>query len=195
MLTYEPGCVAPKAFFDASPHNRVVGWDLLRGICALSVAIYHLLSWLDIAHLYPLGLYGVYIFFVLSGASLTFTYSSKTENRCFSFSNFLFARYLRLAPLYLLLLIFSVPWKLKNEGLDIFLMGKLVSNVFFSFGLYKPVGQSMLVGGWSLGIEFLFLDFRKFISCAYKNSINFELSTPKQTIAFTFFLTKGKTSL
>lgn len=140
----------------ASVQSRVLGWDLLRGLCALSVATYHLLSWLNITDLHPLGLYGVYIFFVLSGASLTFTYGEKFRNSNFSFANFLIARYLRLAPLYILLLILVLPWKLKNEEFNILFIGKLISNFVFSFGLYQPVGQSMLVGGWSLGIEFIF---------------------------------------
>ena len=49
---------------------RVLGWDVLRGVCALAVASYHLLLWLDIAALHTFGSYGVYLFFVLSGASL-----------------------------------------------------------------------------------------------------------------------------
>src|SRR4051794_32821994 len=54
--------------------GRVLGWDLLRGLCALTVATYHMLLWLDIAELPALGTYGVYLFFVLSGASLAYNY-------------------------------------------------------------------------------------------------------------------------
>ena len=50
----------------ASSRERVLGWDLLRGLCALTVMSYHLLGWQDIAHLSPLGTYGVYLFFLLS---------------------------------------------------------------------------------------------------------------------------------
>jgi peptidoglycan/LPS O-acetylase OafA/YrhL len=50
--------------------GRVLGWDLLRGLCALTVASYHLLYWLGLAELPALGTYGVYLFIVLSGASL-----------------------------------------------------------------------------------------------------------------------------
>ena len=62
-----------KGYFSG---ERVLGWDLLRGLCALTVASYHLLYWLKIVELPALGTYGVYMFFVLSGASLAYNYDA-----------------------------------------------------------------------------------------------------------------------
>ncbi len=59
---------------DSAPPGRVLGWDLLRGICALGVASYHLMAWQKLADIHSIGFYGVYLFFVLSGASLTLNY-------------------------------------------------------------------------------------------------------------------------
>lgn len=42
---------------------RVLGWDVLRGMCAIAVA---LLTWQDIASVHTLGSYGVYLFFGLA---------------------------------------------------------------------------------------------------------------------------------
>lgn len=42
---------------------RVDGFDMLRGLCAIGVAYYHLMHWFELRELYNLGLYGVYIFF------------------------------------------------------------------------------------------------------------------------------------
>lgn len=96
-----------------TPLERVLGWDLLRGMCAIAVACYHLLLWQDVAALHTLGSYGVYLFFVLSGASLTYTYgdqlASRVTARKFSFSRFLWVRYLRLAPLYLVRMAVVLP--------------------------------------------------------------------------------------
>jgi dTDP-4-amino-4,6-dideoxygalactose transaminase len=39
---------------------RVHGFDLLRGACAIVVALYHMLLWSGVAHLHAWGLYGVY---------------------------------------------------------------------------------------------------------------------------------------
>ncbi len=136
--------------------TRVLGWDLLRGFCALAVCTYHLFLWMDIAALHTFGFFGVYLFFVLSGASLTYTYGDKFRFRRFSFTEFLVTRYFRLAPLYLILLLLLLPWKLSRESMSIVFLEKFFLNLFFLFGAYHPANHSMLIGGWSLGIEVIF---------------------------------------
>jgi exopolysaccharide production protein ExoZ len=135
--------------------DRILGWDLLRGLCALAVALYHLLLWQDVAQLHAFGSYGVYLFFVLSGASLAYTYTDRFERGVFSLPEFLRVRYMRVAPLYLALIVVVLPWKLR-DGLTWDLASKLVLNVLFLFGFQDPAVNSMLVGGWSLGIEAMF---------------------------------------
>lgn len=85
--------------------DRVVGLDLLRGLCAFGVATYHFSSWLglNIVSL-NVGYYAVYVFFVISGASMYLSYS-KRLNELNDFENFLFIRYFRLLPLFLLVLL------------------------------------------------------------------------------------------
>ena len=136
--------------------NRVLGWDVLRGLCALAVTTYHLLLWLDVAALHTFGSYGVYLFFVLSGASLAYTYADRIGQGGFSQLQFLWVRYMRLAPLYLLLLVLVLPWKVLKEGWSASLLAKTALNASFLFGFYDPAAQSLLVGGWSLGIEAIF---------------------------------------
>ena len=133
--------------------NRVLGWDLLRGLCALAVGVYHLSMWLEVGHFYAFGSYGVYIFFVLSGASLMYTYGGHLEERSFKFKKFLLFRYFRLAPLYILLMLLVLPWKIIKEGATVALLKKFFINGLFIFGYFDPAASSMLVGGWSLGIE------------------------------------------
>lgn len=136
--------------------ERVPGWDFLRGLCALSVALYHLFFWQDIAVINTFSSYGVYMFFILSGASLAYTYLDKFESKQLSIVNFLRARYLRLAPLYLLLMLVLLPWKLQKSGVTTDLVGMYAINAFLLFGFYSPVNNAVLVGGWSLGIEVIF---------------------------------------
>lgn len=138
---------------------RVPGWDFLRGLCALAVAIHHLFFWQDIAIIYTFGSYGVYMFFILSGASLAYTYLGKFEAGQLSISGFLRTRYLRLAPLYVMLMLLLVPWKLQKEGLTTDLVGLYAINATLLFGFYSPVNHAVLVGGWSLGIEVIFYLF------------------------------------
>ncbi len=136
--------------------ERVLGWDLLRGLCAIAVAAYHLLMWQNVTAIHTFGSYGVYLFFVLSGASLAYTYVDRVATHRFSFGHFLWVRYLRLAPLYLLLMLLVLPWKLLKDGATTSLLLTYLLNASLLFGFYKPSTHAVLVGGWSLGIEVIF---------------------------------------
>jgi peptidoglycan/LPS O-acetylase OafA/YrhL len=153
----------------AAADARVPGWDALRGLCAVLVAAYHLLSWTDMASLHVYGTYGVYLFFVLSGASLAYTYGAQVERGEFVFLRFLWVRYVRLAPLYLTLMVLVLPWKLVKHGAGFDLLREFFLNTTFLFGLVHPASSSFLVGGWSLGIEAVFyLLFPAFIAAALR---------------------------
>jgi hypothetical protein len=73
-------------------------------LCALGVACYHVLGWLQAEHPYNLGLYGVYVFFVMSGASLWIAYADKMAQG-YPMAGFFAVRFFRLAPLYWLALL------------------------------------------------------------------------------------------
>lgn len=136
---------------------RVLGWDILRGLTALGVMAYHLLYWQDLASLSTLGTYGVYLFFTLSGASLAYAYPHTTLGSWRAFGAFLAARWLRLAPLYLVL---GAVYLFMLRGHNGHWMDKLPQtlalNASFTFGLLDPAYTALLIGGWSLGIEFVF---------------------------------------
>ena len=137
-----------------SPAGRVEGWDLLRGLCALMVAGYHLLYWLDLAQLPTFGTYGAYLFFVLSGASLAYSYEPAKLLRPGAMARFLATRWLRLAPLYLLLCAVFVAMLAVRQGeLVDHLPQRLLLNASFAFGVQDPATWALLIGGWSLGIE------------------------------------------
>ena len=142
-----PGSVAPQ---------RVLGWDVLRGLCALAVASYHLLYWQQLASLNTLGSYGVYLFFVLSGASLAYNYSGKLA-RPRDAAAFLVTRWMRLAPLYIVLCcVFVVVLSLGSGRWVDRLPLRFALNASFAFGLHDPTLWALLIGGWSLGIEFVY---------------------------------------
>jgi peptidoglycan/LPS O-acetylase OafA/YrhL len=106
------------------PTQRVLGWDLLRGLCALAVMAYHLMGWLGLGEWTPLGFYGVYFFFVLSGASLAYVYSDAALGTPRAVAAFLAARWLRLAPLYLALLVtVQAVWIARTLGVQGFAAG------------------------------------------------------------------------
>jgi peptidoglycan/LPS O-acetylase OafA/YrhL len=116
------------------------------------VAAYHLLSWQDVVHWHTLGLYGVYLFFVLSGASLGYRYWAQAQTGRLLWVPFLATRYVRLAPLYVLLCV-SRPWSHGNPTDTWAVASDWLLNITFQFGWWNPVMHTLLIGGWSLGIE------------------------------------------
>ncbi|MBG9386931.1 acyltransferase family protein [Caenimonas aquaedulcis] len=136
--------------------GRILGWDLLRGLCALGVASYHLMYWQDIAAVNTLGSYGVYMFFILSGASLAYNYEGKLSTPREA-ASFILVRWLRLAPLYILLcVVFVAMLSLRNGQWVDQLPRRFALNASFAFGFDDPAVWALLVGGWSLGIEFVY---------------------------------------
>lgn len=137
----------------AESRPRVEGFDLLRGLCAIGVAYYHLLHWFELRELYNLGLYGVYVFFILSGASLYSAYAHKLRAGL-GVLTYLGLRYLRLLPLFGLIVLL-VPL-VNRQRYDFAFAKTVVLNLSFAFGLANPGMSTPVTGGWSLGIEFVF---------------------------------------
>lgn len=157
-----------KAVAMRVPAQRILAFDMLRGLCAFAVAGFHLLSWQQLVTLDAIGLYGVYVFFVLSGASITMAYARKLHTLA-DFGSFLAIRYLRLAPLYLAVLAAAMSYRLLAKGGDELMLKAmhLLPNITMLFGLGNPGASSLVIGGWSLGIEFAFyLLFPIFLLCA-----------------------------
>ena len=131
--------------------ERVLGWDLLRGLCAIAVTCYHLLYWQKVTELHVFGTYGVYLFFVLSGASLAYTYAGRISAGQFSFRGFLWVRYLRLAPLYLALMLVVLPWKLLKDGAAPGLLGCSVPLVW-RYSVKSILSGRCATGASALGV-------------------------------------------
>jgi peptidoglycan/LPS O-acetylase OafA/YrhL len=136
--------------------DRVLGWDILRGLCAIAVALYHLMYWQGLPELHTFGTYGVYLFFVLSGASLAFTYTRRLDSLREA-AVFLATRWLRLAPLYIAVCAgFLVFLFFRNGAWTDSIGERLLMNASFAFGFRDPVIWALAIGGWSLGIEFAY---------------------------------------
>jgi len=137
-----------------SPSLRLPGLDLTRGLCAILVCIYHVLTWTGGPRLYTVGTYCVYVFFVVSGASLYLGYAERCRT-AIDIRNFYARRYMRLAPLYIAVIvlglalgaIFSAP---RPEA------WKILANASLLFGLTGAGNTSIVTGGWSIGIEVIF---------------------------------------
>lgn len=153
----EPSTVADHEAHSptAGGHGRVASLDLLRGLCAVAVAAYHGLSWIGLGTFHNLGLYGVYLFFLLSGASMSLAYARRFR-RGYPYTSYLALRYVRLAPLYGAVALYEIlSWGLARYS-PAAALGRWLLNVTFLFGFANPGGTAIATGGWSLGIEFVF---------------------------------------
>ncbi len=142
--------------------------DWLRGLMALSIMIYHLVSW-KIFHpesgtvLGNFGTYGVSIFFVLSGLSMAIVYHNYIKDSVSSIFFFL-RRIFRIWPLLwaCIILIAILDYVLYGK----FDLYKTFLNLTTLFGFIAP-DQYMNTGAWSIGNEMVYYAFTPFIIAAY----------------------------
>ncbi len=143
-----------------SNKSRLYGLDAMRGVCAVSVMLYHYFAYTDVATSWPFGSISVYIFFCLSGFSLEYVYAAQ-RNRVGFVINFYSARFFRLFPLYFLLVLLFLY---RSFPLDAPEINKALLNTSFLFGISNPGYSSITGGGWSIGIEwFMYLVFPIFL--------------------------------
>ncbi len=133
--------------------------DALRGLLALSVAVYHFSGW---SHLFGkgtpassavavLGIYSVEGFFIISGFCFFHLYAGQRfDSR--ALYRFHLKRFLRIAPVYYLALVLNL---LLRRSVGPFGGFRLLQNLTLTFGLFHP-NHAMVVGGWSIGVEYVF---------------------------------------
>ncbi|MDR3669609.1 MAG: acyltransferase [Holophaga sp.] len=133
---------------------------MLRGLMALAVAFYHFTIW------YPVfqpgrfmaytaakaGHYGVEGFFIISGFCFFHIYGPGSF-RGRGLWNFHIKRFLRIAPLYYLAVALNMALGLTVGPPANGRM--LLENATLTFGLFHP-NHSLVLGGWSIGIEYVF---------------------------------------
>lgn len=134
----------------------ILSIQYMRAIAALLVVVNHA-AWKGVQYstdpfdwFNKIGNIGVDIFFIISGYIMCVT----TVDRNLSISKFLYARFMRIIPLYWILTAFALlvylvfPGKVNSSGGD--------TNVILSFLLIPGEGKFLLRNGWTLSYEFLF---------------------------------------
>ena len=141
---------------------RLQNLDYLRGIVAFGIMIFHYSWWVfgnefkADTFISRVGIYGVSIFYVLSGLTLFYVYNNKMDNTFKDFFFFAKKRFFRIFPLLWIVTFLSIllAWKvpnLKNLFLNLTgLFGFVKWNVYFSTGV------------WSIGNEIVFYFFFPF---------------------------------
>jgi len=155
--------------------KRIESIDWLRGLMALSIMLYHLvgLTYFKLnadSLLGRLGVYGVCIFFILSGLSMAMVYSRYIKGIRTSFYFFI-RRIFRIWPLLwvvtLLILINPVPFNQQGNSVI-----NIILNFTTTVGLIKP-SDYIAMGTWSIGSEMLYYVFTPFIIFLYNKKLLF----------------------
>lgn len=151
--------------------KRYESLDWLRGLMAFAIMIYHLVAW-KFVHpesgtlLGNLGVYGVSIFFVLSGLSMAIVYNSYIKD--FQTSTIFFIRRLfRLLPLlWIAIFVVSVGAYFIKGEFDLY---KIFLNITLLFGFVAPEAY-INIGAWSIGNEVFYYAFTPFLIMLYEKN-------------------------
>ena len=138
-----------------APKPRLHSLDYLRGLSALGIMVYHYTTWTwgelaPSSFLGRVGIYGVAIFYVLSGITLSYIYASHLTLSKEDLLDFYTKRFFRIFPLLWLATIISILLsKHVPKILDVLL------NLTGLFGLVKW-NSYFATGAWSIGNELTF---------------------------------------
>lgn len=133
--------------------NRVQSLDYLRGLMAFGIMVYHYYSWSGYefgteTFLGKIGIYGVSVFYVLSGLTLYIVYHEKLTLR--NTGNYFIKRIFRIFPLLWL-----------SIALSVFVLGRkadptmLFMNLSGLFGFFTH-DKYIAIASWSIGNELVF---------------------------------------
>jgi exopolysaccharide production protein ExoZ len=155
-------------------NKRVESLDWLRGLMAISIMFFHISLWFfnnDVNHssnlINRLGIYGVAIFFSLSGLSMALVYDNKLNN-LFNLLSFFIARFARIWPLYFVSVFFVIIILYYNG--NSFSLKSILINLSLTFSFLSP-NASMVTGGWSIGNELIYYLLTPLILYFYSISI------------------------
>ncbi|NTW23338.1 MAG: acyltransferase [Lentimicrobium sp.] len=133
--------------------NRVQSLDYLRGLMALGIMVYHYFTWTGFkfgAETFPgkIGIYGVSVFYVLSGLTLFIVYNNKLS--FLNIHHYFIKRVFRIFPLLWLSILLSVF--LLNHKTD---LTTLLLNLTGLFG-FVAHDRYIAIASWSIGNELVF---------------------------------------
>ena len=132
--------------------------DLIRGLAALGIAIYHRMAWKSDVYLDSLGTFGVYLFFILSALTMMLVYE-RTFAGGIAFDDaltFFRNRASRIFPLLLLVAVIWFAYSSVTMGYDPALLWRAVLTGTGLMALTPPGFTSTVTGAWSLAIELQF---------------------------------------
>lgn len=148
----------------SAPGARLTNLDYLRGLAALSILVYHYSSW-TFGHqgaesvLGRVGVYGVAVFYVLSGLTMFHVYGHRLS-KLREVRSFFVRRAFRIFPLLWLVTIATILISRDWPGWRTFAL-----NMTGLFGFVDWDGYIAL-GAWSIGNELVFYALLPFVALA-----------------------------
>lgn len=141
--------------------NRQFNLDYLRGLAAFGIMIFHYLSWslgnfTADSFMGRLGVYGVSVFYVLSGLTLYFVYFEKMNLSTYDIVSFFKKRVFRIFPLLWLVTFAAIVISRKLPDFT-----NLFLNLTGLFGFLRW-DKYFSAGVWSIGNELVFYVFFPF---------------------------------
>jgi peptidoglycan/LPS O-acetylase OafA/YrhL len=146
---------------DTKPNPRLDSIESLRGLAALLIIFYHLAELAQLPLPQCLGFVrshfglGVPLFYTLSGFVLSWGYALRLTLGQGEIIPFYVRRFFRIAPLFYAVLLGwrglgALVWSWSDSGLSLLL------NLTFLFGLVPGQHESLVMAGWSIGVEMIF---------------------------------------
>jgi len=179
--------------------KRLHELDYLRGIAAMGIMLFHYLTWTKGEFssddtIGRIGIYGVAIFYMLSGLTLFHVYNEPLSKGLGEVGLFLKRRVLRIYPLLAISTILTVL--IFNGGQ--FQIRELLLNLSGLFGFFDWA-HGIAVGSWSIGNELVFyVFFPAFVFLYHKTKAGFLLfcaGTFATFLYFAYFLHDPSSSL
>lgn len=158
---------------DFQNKERLHGPDVLRGFAASGVVFFHVFYLSGMQHSFLASVlvgrfdFLVRLFFALSAFAIAYAYCGKLTTLD-HWRIFYIKRFLRIAPLfYFMMLLGAILMWLKHQPLPAAYDYALSMTFLFPFIPGKH--GSLVLGGWSLGIECLFYVFFPFLICLIRS--------------------------
>lgn len=153
--------------------KRIESFDILKGLMALSIVIYHYFNWLNINPIYPikqtidsLGVYAVSVFFIISGVTLYLSNANKSIDEYF-LKEYFVKRLVRIVPIFYIATTVNILFMIiQSQHLDLW---QIFVNYSLLFGLID-YGNYIVTGGWYVGIQIVFYLLFPFLLWVIKKS-------------------------
>lgn len=136
--------------------------DAVRGIAVLGVIFTHCVQQIKglpewFYNIFYSGMYGVQLFFIVSAFTMFHSYYGR-QGEPNAARNFFIRRFFRIAPMFYLGILLYIPIKL-IFGHIIYPWYAYVATALFLHGLVYEHINTVVPGGWSIGVEFMFYAF------------------------------------